>query len=103
MRISNTPSSRLPWLRILLMSATIFGVTPLGSKPLPSGFFELRPYDDKITSLKNNPVWSRSDMAGLAIRVYWNSIQPTSSSEYDWSYIDAVAALAEQYGKQFSI
>jgi hypothetical protein len=42
-------------------------------------------------------------MAGVAIRVYWNSIQPTSSSEYDWSYIDAVATLAANYGKQFSI
>jgi hypothetical protein len=42
-------------------------------------------------------------MAGVAIRVYWNSIQPTSSSTYDWSYIDAVAGLAAQYGKQFSI
>lgn len=42
-------------------------------------------------------------MAGVAIRVYWNSIQATSSSAYDWSYIDAVAALAAKYGKQFSI
>jgi hypothetical protein len=42
-------------------------------------------------------------MAGVAIRVYWNSIQPTSSSTYDWSYIDAVASLASQHGKQFSI
>jgi hypothetical protein len=98
-----TTSSRLSWLKVLLMSATIFGVTPLWSKPPPSGFFELRPYDDKITSLKNNPVWSRSDIAGVAIRVYWNSIQPTSSSAYDWSYIDAVAGLAAQYGKQFGI
>jgi hypothetical protein len=85
------------------MAATIFGVTPLWSKPLPSGFFELRPYDDTITSVTNSPVWSRSDMAGVAIRIYWNSIQPTSSSTYDWSYIDAVADLAAQHGKRFSI
>jgi hypothetical protein len=39
----------------------------------------------------------------VAIRVYWNAIQSHSQSEYDWSYIDQVAALAKQSGKQFSI
>ena len=102
MRILTT-SSRLLWLRVLLMSAAIFGVTPLWSKPLPSGFFELRPYPDTIAGVTASHAWSRSDMAGVAIRVYWNSIQPTSSSEYDWSYIDAVATLAANYRKQFSI
>jgi hypothetical protein len=103
MRVLTVCSSQPRWLNVLLISATMFAAAPLWSKPLPGGFFELRPYNDKIASVKNDLVWSRSDMAGVAIRVYWNSIQPTSVSEYDWTYIDAVAALAAEHGKQFSI
>jgi hypothetical protein len=90
--------------RLLLVSSlAIFGVTPVLSKPLPTGFFELRPSTDTIKDVTTTAGWSRPDVAGIAIRLDWNVIQPTSSTVYDWSYIDAVAALAVQYGKQFSI
>jgi hypothetical protein len=94
---------RVLWLRALLMSSVVFSVTPVWSKPLPTGFYELRPYGDTITAVTKSMAWSRPDIAGVAIRVYWNSIQPSSSSAYDWSYIDAVAALAAKYGKNCSI
>ena len=101
---SNTGcAARLRRLRVLLMSSAILVVTPLSSKPLPTGFFELRPYPDSIAAVSNSKAWARPDMAGVAIRVYWNSIQPSSSSSYDWSYIDAVAGLAATYKKEFSI
>jgi hypothetical protein len=90
--------------RLLLVSSlAIFGVTPVLSKPLPTGFFELRPTTDTIEDVTKTAGWLRPDVAGIAIRVHWNVIQPTSSTIYDWSYIDAVKDLAIQHGKQFSI
>src|SRR5258708_25343766 len=96
--------SRLRSPRLLLVSSlAIFGVTPVLSKPLPTGFFELRRSTDTIKDVTKTAGWLRPDVAGIAIRLDWNVIQPTSSTVYDCSYIDALAALAVQYRKQCSI
>jgi len=72
-------------------------------KPLPTGFFELRQASDTAQKVTKSIAWQRTDVTGVAIRVYWNAVQPTSMTEYDWSYIDTVASLAQQYGKKFSL
>src|SRR5258708_4329057 len=96
--------SRLRSPRLLLVSSlAIFGVTPVLSKPLPTGFFELRRSTDTIKDVTKTAGWLRPDVAGIAIRLDWNVIQPTSSTVYDWTYIDAVAALTVQDANQFCI
>jgi hypothetical protein len=72
-------------------------------KSLPTGFFELRQASDTAQKVTKSIAWQRTDVTGIAIRVYWSAVQPTSMTEYDWSYIDTVASLAQQYGKKFSI
>lgn len=87
----------------LLWLLPILAITPLSSKPLPAGFYELESNNDTIQDISKFNAWTRPDVTGVAIRVYWSAIQPTSVAQYDWRYLDAVASAAQQYGKQFSI
>ena len=87
---------------------TLFGSFSLltvaqAAKPLPAGFFELRQASDTAQKVTKSIAWQRTDVTGVAIRVYWSAVKSTSMTEYDWSYIDAVSSLAQQYGKKFSL
>jgi hypothetical protein len=101
--LRNLGRKRFLFSALAVVFLAFSGAVRSWSKPLPSGFFQLRPTTDTIKDVSRITGWTRPDIAGVAVRIYWNTIQPTSASQYDWSYIDAVAALAAQNGKQFSI
>src|SRR5258707_13263514 len=76
--------SRLRSPRLLLASSlAIFGVTPVLSKPLPTGFFELRRSTDTIKAVTKTAAWLRPGVAGIAFRLDCNGIQLTASTVYD--------------------
>jgi hypothetical protein len=66
------------------------------------GLFCTRQVLDSIGSLASDPAWLLSGMSGVALRVGWNQIQATSSSSFDWSYIDAGFAYGAATGKLVS-
>src|SRR5260370_13776981 len=86
-----------------LFGSLLIRTVAQAGKTLPTGFFELRQASDTAQKVTKTIAWQRTDVTGVAIRVYWSAVQPTSMTEYDWSYIDTVASLAQQYGKKFSL
>ena len=77
-------------------------------KFLPQGLTELRPFGDTISSLQSASGWSLPFCCGETIRLQWNLLQPNpptgvAAVDFDFSYIDAALALAEQNGMFINI
>ena len=79
------------------------GATPTpspspSSSPFPSGVYALQAFDGPADSdVLRNP-----NVAGLAVRTRWSSLEPRSG-QYDWSYLDAQIAVARSSGKRVAV
>jgi hypothetical protein len=86
-------------------------VKAFSGKILPAGNYELRGFfglsggvgQETLALMQAAQSWNDSRLNGVKIRVYWSSIQNTSATQYDWSYIDAALALAAQTGKGLGV
>ena len=88
------------FVRIMIVLA-VFGTSSLGvGKPFARGIVDLPgaiSADKSIGALGDHP-WENPNVAGLRIRIGWNSIEP-ADGVFNWTQIDECLALAFISGK----
>lgn len=66
--------------------------------PIPRGIYALFHVDQRRGAPPGDDAAAKSFVTGIAVRTYWNLIEPREG-EFDWRVFDATVALAKKHGK----
>lgn len=87
---------------ILIVAVLSIATVSFGHK-IGKGLYELRPFGDTESALKNALGWTSFSTAGVALRVSWSDLEGNGLNQFKWDYIDDAQSLAAFWGKKWSL